>query len=105
MRGKVEIVRGEAMNRGEFADCGADLLPRAGARAHELWADNAEDELRAKPMDAATVRRLEALYTLADETWERIQALRARLSGGPSVIYFNRRLAEPAAKAWRQALV
>ncbi len=33
---------------------------------------------------------LEALYALADETWERIQALRARLSGGPSVIYFNR---------------
>jgi hypothetical protein len=68
-------------------------------------ADNTEDELRAKPMDAATVRRLEALYALADETWERIQALRVRLSGGPSVIYFNRRLAEPGAKAWRQALV
>jgi hypothetical protein len=29
----------------------------------------------------------------------------ARLSGRPSVIYVNRRLAEPAAKAWRQALV
>jgi hypothetical protein len=68
-------------------------------------ADNAEDELRARPMDAAAVRRLEALYTLADETWERIQALRVRLSGGPSVIYFNPRLAGPAAKAWRQALV
>jgi hypothetical protein len=68
-------------------------------------ADNAEDELRARPTDTATVRRLEALYTLADETWERIQALRALLSGGPSVIYFNRRHAEPAAKAWRQALV
>ena len=47
-------------------------------------ADSAEDELRARPMDAAAVRRLEALYALADETWERIQALRARLSGGPS---------------------
>lgn len=68
-------------------------------------ADTAEDELRAKPMDAAAVRRLEALYTLADETWEHIQALRARLNGGPSVIYVNRRLVDPAAKAWRQALV
>jgi hypothetical protein len=68
-------------------------------------ADTAEDELRARPMDAAAVRRLEALYTLADETWERIQALRVRLSGGPSVIYFNPRLVGPAAKAWRQALV
>jgi hypothetical protein len=56
-------------------------------------------------MDTAAVRQLEALYTLADETWERIQTLRARLSGGPSVIYFNRRHTEPAAKAWRQALV
>ena len=68
-------------------------------------ADDAEDELRAKPMDTATVRRLEALYALADETWERIQALRVRLSGGPSVIYFNRRLAGPDARAWRRALV
>ena len=68
-------------------------------------ADNAEDELRARPTDVTAVRRLEALYTLADETWERIQTLRARLSGGPSVIYFNRRHTEPAAKAWRQALV
>ena len=68
-------------------------------------ADDVEDELRARPMDTATVRRLEALYTLADETWERIQALRARLSGGPSVIYFNPRLAGPAARAWRRALV
>lgn len=68
-------------------------------------ADNAEDELRAKPMDTATVRRLEALYTLADETWERIKALRVRLSGGPSVIYVNRRVAEPDAQAWRRALV
>jgi hypothetical protein len=68
-------------------------------------ADNAEDELRTRPTDATAVRRLEALYTLADQTWERIQALRARLSGGASVIYFNRRHAEPAAKAWRQALV
>lgn len=68
-------------------------------------ADNAEDELRAKPMDTATVRRLEALYTLADETWERIKALRVRLSGGPSVIYVNRRGAEPDAQAWRRALV
>lgn len=67
-------------------------------------ADDTEDELRAKPMDAATVRKLEALYTLADETWEQIQALRARLSGGPSVIYFDRRWAEPAARAWRRAL-
>ncbi len=68
-------------------------------------ADDAEDELRAKPMDVATVRRLESLYALADETGERIQALRVRLSGGPSVIYFNRRLAGPDAKAWRRALV
>jgi hypothetical protein len=68
-------------------------------------ADDAEEELRAKPTDVATVRRLEALYALADETWERIQALRARLSGGPSVIYFNPRLAGPDAKAWRRALV
>ena len=68
-------------------------------------ADNAEDELRARPTDATAVRRLEALYSLAEETWERIQGLRARLGGGPSVIYFNRRHAEPAAKAWRQALV
>jgi hypothetical protein len=68
-------------------------------------ADDAEEELRAKPTDVATVRRLEALYALADETWERIQGLRARLSGGPSVIYFNPRLAGPDAKAWRRALV
>jgi hypothetical protein len=68
-------------------------------------ADSTEEELRSKPMDAATVRKLEALYTLADETWEHIQALRARLSGGPSVIYFNRRWGEPDAKTWRQALV
>ena len=70
-----------------------------------LCSRNAEDELRARPMDTAAVRKLEALYTLSDETWARIQALRARLSGGPSVIYFNPRHAEPAAKAWRQALV
>jgi hypothetical protein len=68
-------------------------------------ADSVEGELRAKPMDAATVRRLAALYVLADETWERIQALRVRLSGGPSIIYVDRRRAEPDAQAWRQALV
>ena len=68
-------------------------------------ADHTEDELRAKPMDTATVRKLAALYSLADETWGHIQALRARLSGGPSVIHVNRRLAEPGAKAWRRVLV
>lgn len=68
-------------------------------------ADNVEEELRARPTDAATVRRLGALYTLTDETWGHIQALRIRLSGGPSVIYFDRSLAEPGARAWRQALV
>jgi hypothetical protein len=68
-------------------------------------ADTTEDELRAKPTDAATVRKLEALYVLADETWDHIQALRARLSGGRSVIYFNHHLAGPDTRAWRQALV
>ena len=68
-------------------------------------ADSAEDELRARPTDAATVRKLEALYALADETWERIQALHVQLSGGPSVIYFNHRLADPDARAWRRTLV
>jgi hypothetical protein len=70
-----------------------------------IAADSAEEELRARPMDAAMVRKLEALYTLAEETWERIQALHVRLSGGPAVIYFNHRLAEPEAKAWRRSLV
>jgi hypothetical protein len=70
-----------------------------------IAADNAEDELRSRPTDTVMVRKLEALYTLAEETWERIQALHARLSGGTAVIYFNNRLAEPEAKAWRRSLV
>jgi hypothetical protein len=80
------------------------FLERALERM-ELAADDAESELRANPTDAATGRRVKALYALADETWTGIQALRARLSGSPSVIYYDRRLANPRARAARQALV
>jgi hypothetical protein len=80
------------------------FLERALERM-EMAADDAESELRANPTNAAQGQRVKALYALADETWAGIQALRARLSGCPSVIYYDRRLADPRARAARQALV
>lgn len=80
------------------------FLERALERMEQA-ADDAESELRANPTDAAQGWRVKAHYALADETWEDIQALRARLNGSPSVIYFDRRLADPRARAARQALV
>jgi hypothetical protein len=80
------------------------FLERALERM-EAAADDAESELRADPTNAARGRQVEALYALASETWTGIQALRARLGGGPSLIYFDRRLAQPEAWAARQALI
>ena len=93
------------MNRSESLIAARIYFLERELERMSIAADDAEDELRASPMDAATVRKLEMLYTLADETWERIQALRARLNGGPSVIYFNRHLVEPEVRSWRRALV
>ncbi len=93
------------MNRSESVIAAQIYFLERELECMSIAADSAEDELRARPMDAVTVRKLEALYTLAAETWDRIQALHARLSGGPAVIYFNNRLAEPEAKAWRRTLV
>ena len=56
------------------------------------------EQLRADPTNAAWGRQVEALYALASETWTGIQGLRARLWGGPSLIYFDRRLAQPEAR-------
>jgi hypothetical protein len=80
------------------------FLERALERM-EAAADDAESELRADPTNAAWGRQVEALYALASETWTGIQALRARLGGGPSLIYFDRRLAQPEARAARRALI
>ncbi len=71
----------------------------------EQGADDAESELMADPTNAGQGRQVSALYALAGETWSHIQDLRARLSGSPSIIYFDRRLADPRAQAERQALV
>jgi hypothetical protein len=73
------------------------------ARMGEVVQDM-EDGLLANPTDRTVGRRLEAIYALAAETWERAQALRVRLSGGPSLISYDRRAHEPSAHAWRQSL-
>jgi hypothetical protein len=80
------------------------FLERALERMEEA-AEDAESELRADPTSAARGRQVGSFYALASETWARIQALRARLNGGPSLIYFDRRLVQPDARAARQALV
>lgn len=68
-------------------------------------ADHAEEELRLNPTDAAARRRLEAIYALAAEIWQQIQALRAHQSGRHAVIYYDRDADTPAARTHRQALV
>jgi hypothetical protein len=80
------------------------FLERALDRMEQA-ADNAETELRADPTNSQHVDQVRAFYALADETWGRIQALRAGLSGASSGIYFDRRLAELRARAARQALL
>lgn len=70
----------------------------------EQAADDAESDLLANPTDASQGRQLGAIYALADETWRDIQALRARLDGASSLIYFDSRLVDPDARAARQAL-
>ncbi|WP_422003401.1 hypothetical protein [Reyranella sp.] len=71
----------------------------------EQAADDAECDLLANPTDASQGRQLGAFYVLADETWRHIQMLRARLDGAASLIYFDSRLADPDARAARQALI
>ena len=80
-----------------------------GFLEHELEqmgevAEAAENGLRANPTDPIAGRRLEAIYALAGETWERARALRVRLGGGFSLIHYDRQAHEPDARAWRQSL-
>jgi hypothetical protein len=65
---------------------------------------DAENGLLANPTDPVAGRRLEAIYALADETWQRACALRVRLSGGPSLIYYDHEAHQPDQRAWRQSL-
>ena len=80
------------------------FLERALDRVEQA-ADDAESELRADPTNSQHVHQVRAFYALAGETWSRIQALRAGLGNASSEIYFDRRLAEPRARAARQALL
>ena len=65
---------------------------------------DAEEGLLANPTDPAAGRRLEAIYALAGETWERACALRVRLIGGPSLIHYDREAHQLDQRAWRQSL-
>lgn len=67
-------------------------------------ADDAEEELRLKPTDPAARRRLEALYTLAGETWRQIQGLRACRASRQTVIRVERTADAAAPRSYRQAL-
>jgi hypothetical protein len=70
----------------------------------EEAADDAETALLAHPTSATRGWRVDALYALAGETWACIQALRGRLGGGGTPIYFDGRLADPREQAARRAL-
>ena len=98
-------MRGTTMKRSESLIAVRVYFRARALERMEQAADDAESELRADPTNAAQGRRVKALYALADETWTGIQTLRAELSGSPSVIYFDRRLADQRARAARQALV
>lgn len=67
-------------------------------------ADDAEHDLLVNPTDQDSRRRLEALYVLAGETWEQIQALRAVRSRRHGTILYDRDADPVADQAWRRAL-
>lgn len=67
-------------------------------------ADDAEHELRLNPTDAAARRRLEAIYTLAGETWTTICELRQRDDRRRTLIVYDHHADVPAQRAYRQAL-
>ena len=80
-----------------------------GFLEHELdlmgtMVQDVEKGLLANPTDPVAGRKLEAIYTLAGETWERARTLRVRLSGGASLIHYDRGIQEPSAHAWRRSL-
>jgi hypothetical protein len=76
-----------------------DELERMGEMVQDV-----ENGLLANPTDSVAGRKLEAIYALAGETWERAQALRLRLGGGTSAIYYDRSLHAPDTRAWRESL-
>lgn len=93
------------MNRSETLIAVRICFLEAALERLEEGADDAESTLLADPTNAGQGRQVSALYALAGETWSHIQDLRARLSGSPSLIYFDSRLADPEAQAARQALL
>ena len=85
------------------------IILSIGFLEHELErigdaAQDAESGLLANPTDPGAGRRVEAIYALAGETWERARALRVRLNGGSPLIHYDREIREPSARAWRQTL-
>jgi hypothetical protein len=71
----------------------------------EEAATDAERGLAAHPTDSARGDEVGAYYALAGDTWGDIQDLRTLLSGGPSVIYYDRRLDDRRAQAKRRMLM
>jgi hypothetical protein len=67
-------------------------------------ADDAEHELRLNPTDAAAPRRLQAIYALAGETWNKICELRRHDGHRRTVILYDRHADASAERAYRQAL-
>ena len=76
-----------------------------GLETVEEAAITAEQALAAHPTDTVRGHDVSAFYALAGHTWGDIQNLRTRLSGGPSVIYYDRRLADRRALAQRRLLM
>jgi len=93
------------MGRGDSLIAVQIYFLEAALERLEQGADDAESELMADPTNAGQGRQVSAFYALAGKTWAHIQDLRARLSGSPSIIYFDNRLADPRAQAARQALL
>ena len=67
-------------------------------------ADDAEHELRLNPTDPEAGHRLEAIYTLAGNTWAQIQELRACQPDRHAAIRFDHDADASGSRAYRQAL-
>jgi hypothetical protein len=68
-------------------------------------ADDAEHDLRLNPSDHDARRRLEAIYVLTGETWDRLRELRADEGGCDGLIHVDRHEAIAVERSYRQALI
>ena len=67
-------------------------------------AADAEDGLRLNPTGPTARRRLEAIYALVGQTWDRVKELRASQADRYALIRFDHEDEAMAKKSWRQAL-